>query len=163
MDPQAHDAVPLSRSLPGTWRLLTRVDTNAQGEEREEPTLGRAPIGLLFYDRGGNFAAQFMRRQRPPRLAQAAAVAANNSRPIDGYDAYFGTYVVNDGAGTVIQVLLGALSREHVGKVLVRRMHVDGDRLVIRVDTTAADGESVTRTLSWQRVGICGNPGAATP
>jgi hypothetical protein len=70
-----------------------------------------------------------------------------------GYDAYFGTYTIDDEAGSVTQRLLGALSRENVGAVLTRAMKVDGDRLVIRLDTNAADGVAVTRTLTWQRVG----------
>jgi hypothetical protein len=49
--------------------------------------------------------------------------------------------------------LLGALSRENVGVVLTRAMEVQGDTLVIRLETTAADGTAVTRTLTWQRVG----------
>lgn len=49
--------------------------------------------------------------------------------------------------------MLGALSKEHVGAVLTRAMDVRGDTLVIRLDTTAADGATLTRTLTWRRVG----------
>ena len=50
-----------------------------------------------------------------------------------------------------VQRLLGALSAENVGQVLTREMRVDGDSLTIHVATTAADGEPVTRTLTWTR------------
>ena len=165
MNPETtHTAMSLSRNLPGAWRLLTRVDVTADGREREEASLGRTPIALLFYDRSGLFAAQFMRHDRLSRIVVTpAAAGANNSRPVDGYDAYFGTYTADDAEGTVTQVLLGALSREHVGATLVRRMRIDGDRLVIHVDTNAADGEPVVRTLTWQRAGSCEDPEAATP
>jgi hypothetical protein len=53
----------------------------------------------------------------------------------------------------VTQRLTGALSREHVGVVLTRTMNVAGDQLVITLDTNAADGTPVTRTLTWRRVG----------
>ena len=53
----------------------------------------------------------------------------------------------------VTQHLLGSLSPEHVGAVLTREMHVRGDELVIQLQTSAADGTAVTRTLTWQRVG----------
>jgi len=36
---------------------------------------------------------------------------------------------------------------------LTRGMEVQGDRLVIRLETTAADGTPVTRTLTWKRLG----------
>jgi hypothetical protein len=59
---------------------------------------------------------------------------------------------VDDAQGTVTQCLQGALSRENVGTVLTRAMKVQGDALVIQLQTTSADGVAVTRTLTWRRV-----------
>ena len=144
--------VPLSQALVGTWRLVSREDRTASGEPRIEPSLGADPIALLVYDRGGNFAAQFMKRDRqsvPP--TSAGASGPNNSRAVGGYDAYFGSYSVDDAAGTVTQRLLGALSPENVGLVLTRSMRVSGDELVIHLETASADGTPVVRTLRWTR------------
>jgi hypothetical protein len=143
----------LSTTLPGTWRLLSRIDVTASGKRREEPSLGEGPLALLIYDRSGNFAAQFMRRDRSVDVPDGPSGARNNSRAQGGYDAYFGTYTIDDEAGNVTQTLLGALSREHVGAVLTRAMDVQGDTLVIRLETNAADGIAVTRTLTWRRIG----------
>ena len=142
----------LSSALPGTWQLVSRIDTTAAGERRPEPSLGEDPIALLIYDRNGHFAAQFMRRDRSVNVPDGPSGAKNNSRAQGGYDAYFGTYTVDDAHGTVTQHLLGALSREHVGAVLTRAMQVQGDTLVISLDTNAADGAPVVRTLTWRRV-----------
>jgi len=147
-----HD-VPLSRSLPGTWLLESRVDLTASGERRPEPALGEDPVALLIYDRAAHFAVQFMRRDRTGVVPEVAAGAANNSRARDGYDAYFGTYTVDDASSTVTQRLLGALSQENVGAVLTRHMHVTADQLIIRLQASAADGTPTTRTLTWKRVG----------
>jgi hypothetical protein len=108
-----------------------------------------------MYDRGGHFAAQFMKRERDGSAAATAAGAAtpNNSRARDGYDAYFGVYTVDDERGTVTQRLVGALSGENVGQTLTRAMAVDGDELTIRLDTTTIDGEPIMRVLRWRRVG----------
>jgi len=143
---------PLSATLPGTWKLLSRVDVTAAGERRPEPALGEDPLALLIYDRGGHFAAQFMRRDRSVDVPDGPRGAKNNSRAQGGYDAYFGTDTIDDEQGTVTQHLLGALSRENVGVVLTRAMQVHGDSLVIKLDTTTSDGTAVTRTLTWQRV-----------
>jgi len=145
--------LPLSRALVGSWRLLSREDRTASGERRIDPALGEDPHALLVYDRGGNFAAQFMKRVRTPEepgMSRPAAV--NNSRAVNGYDAYFGTYTVNDSTATVTQTLVGALSPENVGLVVTRSMHVVGDELVIQLQTTSAGGTPVVRTLRWQRV-----------
>ena len=145
--------VTLSSSLPGTWLLESRIDVTATEERRVEPALGDDPIALLFYDRSGHFAAQFMKRDRSLAVPHGPSGAPNNSRAQGGYDAYFGTYTVDDVNGTVTQTLLGALSPENVGMVLTRAMSVIGDRLTIRLETTAASGDPVIRTLQWRRVG----------
>ena len=146
---------PLSQSLPGTWRLLSRIDRTSAGTALEEPALGSDPVALLIYDRAGNFAAQFMKRDRRAASPAGAAGAAarNNTQAQDGYDAYFGTYSVDDATGVVTQRLSGSLSAGNVGLVLSRAMTVDGDRLVIALETNAADGTPVTRTLTWERIG----------
>jgi hypothetical protein len=145
-------SAPLSKTLPGTWELLSRIDVSPAGERLTEPSLGEDPVALLIYDRSGHFAAQFMRRDRSVEVPDGPTGARNNSRAQGGYDAYFGTYTVDDNENTVTQRLLGALSREHVGAVLTRAMDVQGDKLVIRLETSAADGSAVTRTLTWRRV-----------
>ena len=145
---------PLSAMLPGTWELLSRIDITDAGERRVDPSLGEDPVALLIYDRSGHFAAQFMKRDRTPgAAADVPAAGANNSRAQGGYDAYFGTYQVDDAAGTVTQRLRGALSAENVGMMLTRGMQAEADRLTIRLRTTAASGEPVTRTLVWKRIG----------
>lgn len=144
----------LSNELPGTWELLSRVDVNAGNERRIDPSLGEDPIALLIYDRAGHFSAQFMKRDRSSVApAMDTPAAANNSRAQGGYDAYFGTYTVDDTNGTVTQQLSGALSAGNVGHVLSRVMTVEGNSLIIRLQTTAMNGEAVTRMLKWKRVG----------
>ncbi len=145
-------AIPLGSSLPGTWELVSREDRTASGEKRVEPSLGDDPVALLYYDRSGHFAAQFMKRDRSSSSNVVSAAGANNSRAIGGYDAYFGTYTVNDAEGTVTQRLQGCLAPENVGIVLTRAMSVENDRLTIALQTTV-QGETVTRTLTWRRMG----------
>lgn len=145
---------PLSAALPGTWELLSRTDVNDAGEPRSEPSLGSDPIALLIYDRSGHFAAQFMKRDRAvTSVFDTPAAGSNNTRAQGGYDAYFGTYAIDDTIGTVTQRLVGALSAESVGLEITREMKVDGDHLVIGLRTTSITGEPVTRTLTWKRIG----------
>jgi hypothetical protein len=130
----------LSEHLPGSWRLDSRIDVTAAGERRREPILGDDPVALLIYDRAGNFAAQFMRRDRSGGVGL-------------GFDAYFGAYSVNDETGEVTQTLAGALAPDMVGAVLTRSMEIDGDHLAIRLPATHPDGVAVSRMLIWTRVG----------
>jgi hypothetical protein len=109
-------------------------------------------VALLIYDRSGNFAAQFMKRDRSSPISDVAASASNNSRAQGGYDAYFGTYTIDEAEKTVTQRLVGALSKENVGLVVTRKMLVERDSLTIKLETTTAEGEAVVRTLIWSRV-----------
>lgn len=146
--------VPVSRSLIGTWKLLSRVDCNRAGVQLAEPSLGSDPIALLVFDGDGNFFAQFMRRDPGAPAGDEGGVApTNNSRARGGYDAYFGTYVTDDASGMVTTRLVGALSREYVGQDFIRHVTVEGDTLTLRLDTQSPHGEPVVRTLTWKRAG----------
>lgn len=147
-------SVPLSVSLVGSWELLSRIDRTSAGEQRVDPALGADPIALLIYDASGHFAAQFMKRDRSGSIESSAVTTSqNNSRAQGGYDAYFGTYTIDDDNNTVTQTLTGALSQENVGQTLTRQMNVLGDELAIQLQTVAASGEPVTQILKWKRVG----------
>lgn len=141
----------LSSDLPGTWLLQSRIDTTRDGRPHPDELLGEDPVALLIYDRTGHFSAQFMKRDRSAVVQAASANAKNNTQAQGGYDAYFGTYSVDDTNGTVTQQLMGSLSPGNVGMVLTRRMEVRGNTLLITLETTAADGTPVIRTLTWQR------------
>ena len=148
------DRVALSKALVGTWMLVAREDRTREGRLHPDPGLGSDPVAILIYDGAGNFAAQFMKRDRSAAApAPVQSEAPNNSRAQGGYDAYFGTYTVDDRQGTVTQRLTGALSQENVGQTLTRAMTVAGDELTIQLETLASTGEPVTRTLRWKRVG----------
>src|SRR5712692_6092874 len=105
----------LGHELVGTWRLLSRLDRDASGEPVHEPTLGSDPLALLFFDGAGNFAAQFMKRDRSAAMEAPVVIGQNNTTAIGGYDAYFGTYEVDETSGDVHTRLVGALSPGHVG------------------------------------------------
>jgi len=136
----------------GVWWLLSRVDRARDGSERVDPVLGPDALGILTYA-NGRFAAQFMKRDRSAAtISRAAGIAQNNTGAINGYDAYFGTYEVDEETGEVLHRLVGALTPEGVGLEVSRRLVVDGNNLVITLDTTTLEGEPVTRTLSWQRL-----------
>jgi hypothetical protein len=144
----------LSICLVGTWELLSREDRTVAGDLRSEPGLGSNPVALLFFDAGGHFAAQFMKRERGPEAEAAAGnPGSNNSRARGGYDAYFGTYRADNATGVVTTSLTAALSPENVGQRFTRTMRVVDNELTIRLETSTPEGEAVVRTLRWKRVG----------
>jgi hypothetical protein len=68
-----------------------------------------------------------------------------------GYDAYFGTFTVDEAAGTVTHHVQGSLFPEDLGKDFVRRFRVDGDTFELSFTSPSPDGASITRTLVFRR------------
>ena len=143
----------LSKTIPGIWWLLSREDRTKDGETRSEPTLGHDPIAVLTYG-GGHFAAQFMKRNRSAgAAAQIFYTAQNNSSAVDGYDAYFGTYEINELTGEVAHTLIGAITAANIGMTFMRSLRVNENKLTLQLETATAEGEPVVRTLIWDRIG----------
>jgi hypothetical protein len=143
----------LALDIVGVWWLLSREDFAADGSGRIDLTLGADPLGILTYA-PSHFAAQFMKRDRSNETGIETSVSGqNNTGAIGGYDAYFGTYEVDEFTGDVVHRLEGALTVDNVGIEVSRNVQVKDDRLVIQLDTTTTAGEPVTRTLTWQRIG----------
>lgn len=141
------------RGFEGVWWLLSRNDQARDGSPREEPTLGSDALGILTYA-NGRFAAQFMKRdRRNVEYGGTLANGPNNTTAVGGYDAYFGTYRVDPSTGQVIHRLQGALNAANIGLEVARSLTVAGNKLEIRLDTSTLEGEPVTRTLIWQRIG----------
>ena len=77
----------------------------------------------------------------------------NNTVAVNGYDGYFGTYTVDESAGTLTTYLEGSISPDNVGKAYVRNVRVIDNELFIQLQTTTTDGTPITRTNTFTRVG----------
>ena len=143
----------LRSAVLGIWRLKSRVDVDSSGRRLVDPALGSDPLGMLCFS-PGHFAAQFMKRDRSATTAMPAPPqGGNNSSAINGYDAYFGTYTLEESTQTLRVRLEGALSPSNIGAEFERSVHAGDDELIISLPTTAADGTPVTRTLTFSRLG----------
>jgi len=149
----------ISRQIVGGWRLVSRITTSDDGRIVVDPGLSKTPTGVLIYDGFGHVAAQLSRTGRTSQTLRddckdIAQVKGPNdtAQTILGYDAYFGTYKVDEKEMTVTHHLESALFPDDVGKDILRHFSISGDTLVIKFSTTQRDGSPVTRTLTWQRM-----------
>lgn len=157
----AHASVhpDVREQLVGSWSLASRVSTLANGEALPDRGLAATPKGLLIYDRTGHVAAQLSRQGRTVEMIgeecrEAATIRGTNdtAQTVLGYDAYFGTFTVNEKEGFVVHHLESALFPGDVGKDIRRNFAISGDKLTIKFNTTTVDGTPVTRTLVWERL-----------
>jgi hypothetical protein len=142
----------LENKIQGTWWLLSREDYTKDGQRRIDPILGPDPVAMLVYA-NNHFAAQFMKKDRnADSITLASGAGQNNTAAIGGYDAYFGTYQVDENTNRVAHTLIGSINPANIGLTVYRELNAEGDALTIRLDTTTQEGEPVTRTLTWRRI-----------
>ena len=95
-----------------------------------------------------------MKRDRSRQGSAFGRVQAkNNTVGANGYDAYFGTYSVDETAGTLTTHLEGSISPANVGNTFLRDVRVVGNELIIQLHTTAIDGTAIIRTNTFSRIG----------
>lgn len=142
----------LRESIQGTWWLISREDHTRDGRKKIDPVLGADPIAIAVYAKD-HFAAQFMKRDRSSEsITQASRAGRNNTAAIGGYDAYFGTFEIDEKTGLVAHTLIGSINPENIGITVSRNLTVKGNQLTIQLDTTNQEGEPVVRTLIWKRI-----------
>ncbi len=108
--------------LIGAWHLV-RID--APGPDGKSAP-GPQPKGMLIYTRDGHMSVQLM---YPP-----SANSLSNEYVLNGYEASFGRYDVNETAHTVTHHVQGSITRDRlVGKDLPRKFEFTADgHLLIR-------------------------------
>jgi hypothetical protein len=142
--PQRRD---VRAQMLGAWELQSRTVRRSTGEVALDPVLGRQPTGRLIYEGSGRMALQMMRQARARAISQPANPdEATNARIVLGYDAYFGTFTVDEAAGTVTHHVEGSLFPEDLGKDFTRAFRIDGDTFELSFASPAA-----TRTLVFRR------------
>jgi hypothetical protein len=149
-------AAPAGRSareqMFGSWELQSRTVARENGEAIADQVLGAQPIGRLFYDASGHMALQMMRPGRPQAITEPPNPEdAKNARVVLGYDAYFGTFTVDEAAGTVTHHVESSLFPEDLGKNFTRRFRVNGDAFELSFTSPAGAGGAITRTLVFRR------------
>ena len=117
----------------GAWNLVS-YEVHAASGEVTYP-FGKDPIGRIAYDSEGHMSVQFMRRDRPRIAASTRDAAATDAivAAWRGYTAYYGSYIVDEKAGTVTHLVEGAWSPNWIGNKLVRNFSFQGNRLTLEV------------------------------
>lgn len=148
----------MSESTPnnpfiGTWQLAESYSDKPSG--RVAFPLGENVIGRINYDAAGNMAAQLMGEGRKPFSSRdpREVTDAEYRAAFQSYTAYFGTYTVDAGAGTVTHHVLGATVPNWPGQDQVRFYEFSGQRLMLKTPPMRGnDGEKAIHTLVWQKV-----------
>jgi hypothetical protein len=127
----------VAKKLIGAWRYIgTRIDGGNWDR-------GANPKGMIYYGAHGEIAVQIapdVERKRAGTVMtpEEAKVALTD------YIAYFGTYSIDEQAGTVTHHRQASIQPGDAGD-LVRRYEFTGDRLVLRPPNS-------TLEVTWERI-----------
>ena len=108
--------------LIGSWKQISSEKSLPDGS-----IVQLDEVGLLTYDASGHMSGQAMRRSEPSQKVPSDSTYQSN-----GYDAYFGTFAVDEEKHTVTHHVQGGVAHQLVGKDLVRSYSFDGDRLIMK-------------------------------
>lgn len=129
-----------AKRVVGTWRL---VSTTTDG--KIDPNRGPNPTGLIFYDAKGHMAVQIQPDRPRPKFAGAQPTPDEAKAALAGYTAYFGTYSIDEKAGTITHHRIGDVTPGLTAQFVRRYEFAPGDRLILRPTTNM-------NALTWERV-----------
>ena len=137
----------------GTWRLLSFEALTS--DMRTLYPYGSHPKGLLIYDGHGNMAVQLLRaeRQRFSTDDKSQGSVQEIRGAFTSYEAYFGTYEIDEHEGTVTHRLEAALFPNWSGSEQKRYFEFSGPRLTLRTPSIPYGGTMLVSTLVWERTG----------
>lgn len=128
------DADSSREKLVGAWHLVSIDAPGADGKIDHFSDIK----GQLIYTRDGHMSVQLM---YPPSESKLS-----NDYVLNGYEASFGSYDVDDATHTVTHHVQASVTRGLVGKDLTRAFQLSGGRLIIK-SVRPDEHWSVT----WQR------------
>ena len=112
----------------GAWKLVALEQPRADGQ------ISRVECcGMFVFSKDGHLSVQVMEREATSQTGTAGAEQYSQG----GYEASYGSYVVDERNHTFTFHVEGALVRTLIGKDLPRRYEFKGDQLI--VESTRGD------------------------
>jgi hypothetical protein len=141
---------PLREQLVGTWTVVSQY-TVTPGGKREE-LYGEKPIGRLTFDAGGRFSYILFNPARPKFASRDKnhGTSEEYAAAVQGGQAYFGTYSVNDANDRIVYHIEGSLEPSWQGTDRTGASVTLVDDELKYNATTPATG--VTAYQVWKRV-----------
>jgi Lipocalin-like domain len=127
----------LAKRLIGTWRLVDIVD------DKGKPARGPNPTGYIHYDLSGIMSVQIQPDWERPKFSFGKSTPEQAKAALEGYTAYFGTYLVDEQTATS-HIAARDINPGDMGD-FVRKIEFRDNRLILR----SLDTNNVN---TWERV-----------
>lgn len=132
----------------GTYRLITTETKDEKGQW--VPDARSTSLGYIIYDATGHMAAQMMPRDRK-KYAVSQPTPDEARAALQGYAAYFGTFIVNEAEKSVIHRREGQINPS--GPADVKRFYeFVGNRLILTPALPSMPAQPGNNHLIWERL-----------
>jgi hypothetical protein len=146
----ADDKRTTQQDLIGAWRLVS-IDVQGPAGREADPFYGNGSHGLLIYDASGWFSVQIEGADRPPVQVPAARpvpeAALADSKALNSYYAYFGTWSFDSKTSVVTHHAKGALYPSEDAAVYPQHVDITGTHM-----TFSRTQNGKTQTKLWERL-----------
>lgn len=141
----------ISDQLIGTWTLVL-VDNILPDGTRSKP-YGENPIGLLIFDKNGNYAIQILHENRPKFISGDKTKGTNeeNKALVLGSNSHFGKYTINAKDQTITFKVEHAFFPNWEGVEQIRPFTLTKTELKYTVPNTT-NGTGVSGEVIWKRL-----------
>jgi hypothetical protein len=148
------EEIMIREQLTGTWRLISWETRKVDGSISHP--YGEQPVGQLMYDSAGNMSAAIMRTDRPKFSIsdKFRGTSAEIQSAFEGFEAYFGTYKVNEEERSVSHHVEGGLLPNLAGATLKRFVELSDNRLTLSTPPISYGGETIVAVLMWERKSV---------
>ena len=138
--------------LVGTWKLLSFESHGAAGDISHP--FGADAYGLLMYDPRGQMSVVLTRPDRPMFMSgdPARGTPEEIKAAFEGFNAYCGSYKIDEKQGTVTHHVEANSFPNWVGTDQQRFFTLRGRRLTLRTPPLLDGGQTLTFTAVWERV-----------
>lgn len=143
----------ISQHFIGTWQLLDACALTEDGRRVPSP-LGDKVLGQIMYDAHGNMSAQLMSAVRPRFSSRSPEECgdAEFREAFMSFTSYWGTYRIDEAAGTITHTVTGASAPSWPGSEQVRYYALEGPTLTLKTPPIRGrDGVKQVQMLVWGR------------
>jgi hypothetical protein len=129
----------------GTWKLIECFETDSKGNISYP--WGQDALGYIIYTVERIMAVQIMRKNR--NLFKQDAPLHEREVFLKDYNAYFGTFEIDETNETIIHTIQGHLNPNLIGKKNVRTYKFYDNKLSL-----TAQNKTTQEKLLWQRLHV---------
>lgn len=142
----------LKDKFVGDWRLVSFEARLSNGEAIEP--YGKKPVGRISYNEDGRMSVQIMGEQHQPFAVadKARSTLEEAAAALKAYEAYFGTYEINESVGEVVHHVEGSLLPNWTGTEQHRFYKFVGNQLILSSDEVPYNGTTLVGVITWEKM-----------